>query len=354
VTFFDISCVNGYTVPIELKVRRPPSAVDQTTTFCRVNYSPAAPSIDVASDPSWQTIADTSQIKLADCPTAELMWPITQHLIVGIPPTFNTDGYNTAINQQQYGMPWLTAAMSSAGPTGMPPVKLKATFTGGTTVDLNYYRDPQEVAALPGQGYSVEQRIGCASTCSALVQNSGVSMLYPNAGGHQFATGTYLIDPTQYRLVPSDRGVSEICCITNPGSVVTDSALQCNTSTYWYGSGATGPAGPTDLVANYAYGFFVNVYAPDHDSPWYVQGPTGPLSKNPYTGGSEMSAYVQTVRAGATGQQVTTRAYTYAHDDPYSTVICSTAQDYNLQPTDERGPYYARYDIMMVIHPEAP
>lgn len=354
ITFFDISCVNGYTVPIELKVRRPASSIGQSTTQCRVNYSPTAPPIDNDSDPGWQTIANTSQVRLADCPTAELLWPDRQNMIVGIPPSFSTDGYNSNIGRQQYVMPWLTAGMSNSGPTGTPPVKLSAAFTTGTTTNLNYYRDPKEVQALPGHGLSIEDKIGCASTCSALVQNRGISMMYPNPSGHQFATGTYLVDPIFAKLLPSDRGVSEICCITNPGSVVTDSALQCNTSTWWYGNGTTGPVTPADTVANYAYGFFANVYAPDHDSPWYVQGISGPDSKNPYSGGTGMSAYVQTVRLGVTGQQQTTRAYTYAHDDPYSTVICTDSQSYNLNPSDSRGAYYTRYDILMVIHPEAP
>ena len=136
--------------------------------------------------------------------------------------------------------------------------------------------------------------------------------------------------------------------------MVTDTGLQTNTSTWWFGNGTTGPVGNDDVGANYAFGFYANVYAPDFNSPWYVQGPTGPQSKNPYSGGSEVSRYTETLRLGVTGQYQTTRAYSYAHDDAYSTVYCNAAQVQNLLPSDGRGAYYAGYEVLMIISEEAP
>lgn len=353
VTYFDISCVDGYTVPVTLKVRRPVSAVQaaSTLTECLVKYSDDAPRLDVVSDPDWQTVADTSNIKLAACPTDELLWP-SDKAVTGLPGT-GTDGYNTNIGQTQYVMPWLTHNMNPTGPTGSPPVLLSNAFVPGVTTDLNFYRDPREQIAVPLAGFNYDQKIGCASACSALTRNSAVSMLYPTPSGltgHQFGTGTYLVDSLNYPLLASSRGVSDICCVAPPAGAVVNSQLQCNTSTWWYGNGTTGPVGVSDQYANYAFGFYANVYAPDHTSPWFVQGPTGPLSINPYGGGPEVSKYTTVVRGGVTGQLQTTRAYTYPYDDQFCTVTSTVVDPVNLKSIlGGRGQFYSNYDVLVVI-----
>ncbi len=354
--FFDVSCVDGYTVPIELKVRRPTLALGSAATKCLTNYAPTAPTLDNLADPEWQTLANTSQIKLEFCPTAELLWPTTLRHVTPLIPGGTTDGYNTSIGTQQFGMPWLTQGNSSGTPTSNPPVKLDTRFVPGVTIDLNFYRDPSEIAARPSAGWSINNKIGCASTCSALTSDRSVSMLYPKIGGHQFPTGTYIV-PTSSVLSAAERGVADVCCHIPDGTVMAgDIGGQCNTSKYWNGgTGVTGPAVPSDTVANYAFGFYTNVYAPSDSSPWYVNGGPGqPENKNPYSGGSEMSQYVQKIRMGVTGQHQTTRAYAYPVDDVYNTLTCTANSDPAtiVSIPNTRGSYHANYDILIIVHRE--
>ncbi len=339
-TYFDITCVDGFTVPMVVQVKRPDSGI-ASGSKCTLRDGSAPLDAPVAG---WQLppLIDTRHLAdLSVCPTSEVLWPSPRTVAI-VPPSTTGDGYNNHANVTQFDMPWVTQL-------SLPTAKLNASFLpgSGSVTNLTQYRTPQEVAAVPSMGFSIHDRIGCSSPCSVLVSNRGVSVMYPKVGGH-FSTEKYIAvgaDP----FVTTDRGVSEVCCKPPGGTVVADSNKQCNTSTWWTPPEAGPAANPTTVNVNYNYGFYVNVFAPSPgaDQPWW----NGTTSINPYAGGPGGSevAYVGVVRNGASGQAQTTRAYSYAHDDAWSTLLCDTAAPVNIRPTDGRGEHYARYDVRITI-----
>lgn len=377
-TYFDISCVDGYTVPLVLKVQRPKQIQMVVTppadVSCTLAYDAASPALDPANTNVWQTIADTSFLRrdsgpVGSCPTDEILFPHRRHsvaLSLG-----GGDGYNDAssIGTEQFVMPYDVSG------NGL----FTSAFAEGATTDLRTYRNPAELAFLAAQSppivvpWTNEDIIGCASACSILTKDSGISQQFPHTGlanAHVFPPGSssYIRVATD---VPAsdDNGVAEVCCkkSKNPPNpyVVTDTAVQANTSTWWYGNGATAPAPPpAGQGANYAFGFYASVYAPDPGigAPWYIspaQNGGLPGSKNPYggpIGGNtyEPSHYTETIRRGVTGQRQTSHAYSYAHDDQYATVICGAVDTANLVPAvDGRpGQRYDHYNVLMEILPD--
>ena len=370
-TYFDISCVDGFTVPIAVLVKRPASALSPPDplkqTRCRLAYSGDAPILDnLESDPGWQLIANTLRLghnptgtSGSDvCPTGENLVPAPKLIKQLSGTSVLTDGYNFNPGQTQYPMPY---RRSTAG--GL----FKDAMVTDSRVDLHVYRDPIEVTAMQAAGHTdwnINQVLGCASPCSILTKNDGNTQMFPKLGGQPHANPSWLFNPNGLAPSSSERGVAEICAkippagIQPPNYVVTDTVKQVNTSTWWYG-GATTPLAPnsSQLVANYAFGFYVNVFAPKPNDPWYVGvGTDPPGDKNPYkdplNGGGEQSKYVLAVREQATGQTQTTHAYSYAHDDSYATVICDAAFPRNIQtnPDDSRGSSYSHYDVLVEIH----
>lgn len=141
--------------------------------------------------------------------------------------------------------------------------------------------------------------------------------------------------------------MSDVCCKPTAGSVVNDSNLQCNSSVWWTDPPGIGPADPTVSSAQYNFGFYVDDYAPSPGSgPWWIAGATA----NPYAGGGAKLQYVNVVRDGkAPSQSDAPRAYSYAHDDAWNTIVCGTISPLNEEPSDSRGIFYKRYDMRVVI-----
>lgn len=348
-TFFDISCVDGFTVPMILQVRRPTGGVSTGASCALRDGSP----LDAATG-TWQTLANTSHLAslTGSCPSSEILWPSSR--IIASLTGHVGDGFNAHSGTGQFPMPWVTQATSGA-PAG---TKLLAAFTPNAPVDLHMYRNPQELTAAPHMGWSVNNLIGCASPCSILTKDSGTSQMYPKPAntspswpaGH-YATGTYLA-VGQTPFVTTDRGVSEVCCQPAPGAdPVIDSNKQCNTSTWWADPGI-GPALPTAAVVQYNFGFYVNMFAPSpgsaQDQPWWSgTGSINPYSAYPPVNLPPKDQYVDAIRNGANGQVQTTRAYSYAHDDAWNTLVCGSIVPSSAP--DPRGATYKRYDVRVTI-----
>jgi hypothetical protein len=341
-TFFDITCVDGYTVPIVLQVKRPVGAVNSSNSVCRTSGDP----IDIVGLDTWQEIANTRLFTLAECPADEVLWP--PPIIIGtipsppVPP--GGDGWNSHSGTGQEPLVYRTG----------PGTKLTTAFSTGTTFDLATYRNPLELTAVPSMGFTNQNIIGCASPCSFLTKNDAVTIMYPKLGGKHDLPPVYTQGSTP--LFPDELGVSDVCCAAHFATTPEfDSALQCNTSKAWTKPPATGnvPLQSTDTIAGYNFGFYVADFAPSLGTPqnqpwWDVNAKT---SINPYQNvASRKSRYVATIRRGASGQDQKTRAYTYQHDDAWSTVHCTTPNPAAVHAAaDYRGTYYNRYRVRIVI-----
>lgn len=337
-TYFDITCVNGFTLPVIMQVRRP--HVGGSRTYC-TTASPTP--IDDPNISTWQTVADTKHLSESSCPS-DVMWTPPRQIkqILGSASPV-TDGYNVHVNSTQQGMPWVVEPA--------PGAKLKSTFHVGLPLDLKVYRNPAEIAATASSNLHLQASdvIGCASPCSLLTKRGASSAMYSEPGGH-YAENIY-VQPGEV-LLPGEPGVTDVCC--GAQKLVTtafSSAEQCNTSKYWH------PPAPIDAFTDYAFGFYASDYAPPPGTPqeqpwWDSSTPTPPRSLNPYqTDAANRSAYVAAIRNHQDGQSQTTRAYAWPHDDAWSTLVCHNDDPTNLQPIDRPNgsTYYKNYDVRVII-----
>lgn len=360
--YFNISCVDGYTVPVIVEVQRPPNSQGNAATECHLAAGARRDDPDLPST-DWQILADTSEIPFSQCPTTQRMWFAPKTVVDHLDgkPNGTGDGWNTQANVAQYPMAYLTES------SGNPNAKIKSTFAVGapSNTNLRVYRDPQEVGvtfpAAPQP--TIDDMIGCAAPCSILTQTRGASMTYPKDGGHFPMTSTYLVDPLNKPLLSIDPGVGDVCCQTapaRPGYVVNDTNLQCNTSKWWTSDYAGTPLVFPDGTPNYNFGFYAGSFAPAPPAdipgdpvknPWWYGG----QEHNPYqTGPGSVVQYVALIRGNQPGQDTRTHAYAYAHDDSWNITICGSIDAVNLIPAADGNPaHYAPYKVRIRIMPDA-
>lgn len=336
--YYDISCVDGFTIPLTLQVKRPSTAVPPVVG-CGLN-SGAASGLDVPSNLGWQTVASTMSLDLHNCPQGEILWPAPQAL-KGV--TGQGDGYSDPtipIGTLQYPMPFVTQATPGyPGGTTLLPA-----FSQGVPIPTTVYRDPSEVAKFPSK-FQETDIIGCASPCALLTQDRSVTALYTKPGGYtdglnytvpsKFLQVTNATTGTPNALPSTLRGVNQVCCVTDGLAVATDSNLLCNTSKWMIGNGTSLPASPA-AVADYGFGFYSQDYTPGPGDPKWAPS----LGGNPYLVGNGTDAYVSFIRGGwnpiTDPLNSNHRAYSYQHDDTYVTVVCS-ARDATAPCQDSSG-----------------
>lgn len=160
-SFFDISAVDGYTVPVSVYIKRP-SGVNKEKVKCSVNNGKLRLD-DINNDIT--NLMDCRKLDITKgCP------------IENINP-------NPLPNQ--------------------PPMNYDENILNdiplNTTLDLTYYRDPSE------KGVYSTNIIGCAQPCTAFTHTEGSSQNYPKVGGNNS-----LIKAGQI-ATPTTSGVNQIC-----------------------------------------------------------------------------------------------------------------------------------------------
>lgn len=346
---YDISCVDGYTLPVIIQVQRPEGTRTGPAlqTVCKTSLANSPP-IDTVTG-SFQTLAGITGISDSNCPTDEVLWyqPVS---------TVSGDVFNQGPIGLQFGQGYVTEGNTGPG----PGVYFTSDFQEGTPVNLNAYRDPQENTYLISQSQPpfTQPFIGCAAPCSELTAGRGDLDMNRLPGGHSWSTPAMT---TSSGPIPTTApGVKQVCCNAGTSSVITNTSTMCNTSKWWLSSsGAT--------TEDNGFGFYVGDYLPN---PYETTVPPG-ANGNPWSGGqnypsgtpyasdaARRSKYVELIRGGKTpldNPPTSTRTYSYAYDDIYSTLTCTSygdvrARDVTTGATGIGGKeYYRPYLVKIII-----
>lgn len=294
-TFFDVSAVDGYTVPVIVYIKRPTSTtgnINFTNVKCTVNNDKKRLDTDDIT-----LLMDCGNLDASKgCPIENINPPLLMHNAAD--KYSNNNSNQPLINFDQ---------------------SILNSVPQNSKLDLTYYRDPKDTKLL----YTTDI-IGCAQPCTAFTHREAHSQNYPK-GGYQFPP-SYIRNPnsSEDKDIPtsSTLGINQICAT---GKV---SSFGSKTSKEWYKTGD-----------NTEMGYYIKNFPPEAD-----------INGNPYYDPNNGSSYVNKIDTA--GIQAPCRAYAWAYNDELKNISFQIADPTNTKEVMYNGTrkkVYQQYKMLVVI-----